>query len=106
MPRLRQEQREQAIGRLNAGQRPLLVAQEINCNVYSTNDRVRAESVVPMIWKKMAPHAVSEHCLSRKCIIDFHLRRLYLATADDFNVAIVHCRQGCVLWRTTISNVV
>ena len=42
MPRLRQEQREQAIGRLNAGQRPLLVAQEINCNVYSTNDRVRS----------------------------------------------------------------
>ena len=41
MPRLRQEQREQAIGRLNTGQQSLLVSQEVNCNVYSTNDRSR-----------------------------------------------------------------
>lgn len=55
MPRLNPQQREQAVGRLNAGQRPQVVANAFNCNVRtiqrlrerhtatnSTNDRPRS----------------------------------------------------------------
>ena len=60
MPRLNPQQREQAIGRLQAGQPARVIANDFNCNV-RTIERLRYATTPKTV--RMTDHAAVDHRL-------------------------------------------